>query len=90
MPRLAGALREDIAADYCVSEVYLAPVYVMMRQTFAKNMPEDDPFFHTPASAMLALIDYLTETYGGVVEYLRRIGVSDDVIAAIRAKLVEQ
>lgn len=87
---IAGALREDIAADYCVSEVYLAPVYVMMRQTFAKNMPEDDPFFRTPASAMLALIDYLTETYGGVVEYLRLIGVGDDVIAAIRAKLVEQ
>lgn len=87
---IAGVRREDIAADYCVSEVYLTPVYAMMRQTFAKNMPENDPFFRTPAAAMLALIDYLTETYGGVVAYLRHIGVGEEVISAIRTKLVER
>ncbi len=86
---IAGVSREDIAADYCVSEVYLQPVYRMIRSTFGAGMPEDDPFFRTPASSMLTLIDYLTDTYGGVCEYLRKIGVPETVIETIRAKLVE-
>jgi hypothetical protein len=51
--------------------------------------PMGDDFFQTPASAMLTLIDYLTERYGGVVEYLRFIGVPESVMDRIREKLVE-
>ena len=39
---------------------------------------------------MLMLIDYLTERYGGPVEYLRTIGLPEHTIAALRTKLVEQ
>ena len=46
-------------------------------------------FFETPASAMLTLIDYLTEKYGGVVEYLRGIGVPETVMEKIREKFTE-
>ena len=35
------------------------------------------------------LIDYLTERYGGVVEYLRFIGVPESIMDRIREKLVE-
>ena len=78
---IAGVSREDIAADYCVSQVYLEPVFEKMRSGNMKMgpLPEntdgahegpggprmDDGFFQTPASAMLTLIDYLTERYGG-------------------------
>ena len=51
--------------------------------------PMDDSFFQTPASAMLTLIDYLQEQYGGVVEYLRKIGVPDATMDCIREKLIE-
>lgn len=99
---VAGVGRADIAADYCVSQVFLEPVYEKMRsgkmrlglpQGAGGQMPPmpkmDESFFQTPASAMLALIDYLDETYGGVVEYLRTIGVEEAVLDALRQKLVE-
>lgn len=100
---IAGVGRADIAADYCVSQVFLEPVYEKMRSgkmhmgpppEAGKELPPmptlDDSFFQTPASAMLTLIDYLTETYGGVVDYLRTIGVEASVIEALRKKLVEE
>lgn len=103
---IAGVGRADIAADYCVSQVFLEPVYEKMRSgkmhlgpppgdgkgeggKMPPMPPMDNSFFETPASAMLTLIDYLTERYGGVVEYLREIGVEESVLAALRNKLVE-
>lgn len=101
---IAGVGRADIAADYCVSQVFLEPVYEKMRsgkmrlgpppgEGGGEKMPPmpkmDNSFFETPASAMLTLIDYLTERYGGVVEYLREIGVEEAVLETLRNKLVE-
>lgn len=99
---IAGVAREDIAADYCVSMVFLEPVYEKMRSGRMKMgpPPEGDgkdaappqmgaDFFQTPASAMLTLIDYLDETYGGVVAYLRFIGVPEEVMEKIRSKFLE-
>ena len=100
---ICGVSREDIAADYCVSQVFLEPVYEKMRSGQMRmgpppgsepggpqdHPPMDESFFQTPASAMMTLIDYLTETYGGVVEYLRKIGVPETVMDAIRKKLLE-
>ena len=99
---IAGVSREDIAADYCVSQVYLEPVYEKMRSGAMRMGPppggdgEEQPmppmgddFFQTPASAMLTLIDYLTEQYGGVVEYLRFIGIPEALMERLRDKFVE-
>ena len=99
---ICGVDTRDIAADYCISQVYLEPVYERMRSG-AINVgpgPEDEDkkrpgpmmdegFFKTPAEAMLTLIRYLTENYGGVVEYLKKIGVSEETMKAIRTKLIE-
>ena len=97
---IAGVSRADIAADYCVSQVYLEPVFQKMRSGAMRmgppadgaggHPPMDDSFFETPASAMLTLIDYLTETYGGVVAYLRSIGVPQAVMDRIREKFTEE
>ena len=106
---IAGVSRSDIAADYCVSQVYLEPVYAVMRSGKMPGMPGgdqepgqgqgpggapggpgmDEGFFSTKAENMLKLIDYLTETYGGVVEYLKSFGVSEELMDRIRAKFVE-
>ena len=101
---IAGVARGDIAADYCVSQLFLEPVYEKMRSGMLKMGPPpgegngkgappmpkmDGSFFETPASAMLTLIDYLTERYGGVVEYLKTIGVSESIMDTIRKKFTE-
>lgn len=97
---VVGVDKADIAADYCVSQVYLEPVYEKMRSgTMKLGTPPgekpgtepkmDDSFFQTPASAMLTLIDYLENTYGGVVEYLKMIGVSSEIMEEIKVKFTE-
>ena len=91
---IAGVSREDIAADNCVSEVYLQPVFDAMRSGAlpfrAGEAPShyDESIFHTPASAMLGLQDYLCREYGSVVDYLRTTGLGDDVLDVIRQKFV--
>ena len=91
---IAGVSREDIAADYCVSEVYLQPVFDAMRSGSLPFRPGDGPshydesIFHTPSSAMLGLQDYLCREYGSVVGYLRTTGLGDNVFRAIREKFV--
>ena len=101
---IAGVDIPDIVADYCVSQVYLEPVYEKMRSGALRigpppgdnmapppgDMPKmDNRFFETPPSAILTLTNYLTEKYGGIVEYLRHIGVPESTMDAIRAKFVE-
>ena len=91
---VAGVSREDIAADYCISELYLQPVFDAMRAGRLTTRPggpvvHDPSVFHTPASAMLGVVDYLTERYGSVPAYLETAGVTADVADAIRARFVE-
>lgn len=94
---IAGVDKPDIVADYCVSQVFLEPVYEKMRSG-AMNLgapPQggtpklNESFFRTPPEAMLALVNYLTEAYGGVVEYLRKIGIPEETMDAIRYKFTE-
>lgn len=96
---VCGVAREDIAADYCISQIYLAPVYARMRSgkvdlgpapDGAEMLPMDDSFFKTPPEAMLTLVDYLTEKYGSVVDYLRLIGVSEETMDKIREKFIDK
>lgn len=98
---IAGVQRADIAADYSVSQVYLEPVYEKIRSGKMQLGPKpqngekapgpkmDEAFFQTPAAAMTTLIDYLDEKYGGVVEYLKEIGVREETLEKIRGKFVE-
>ncbi len=97
---IAGVERADIAADYCVSQVFLEPLYEKIRNgtmrlgpagdgTDKKHPPVDESFFETPAAAMLMLIDDLTARYGSVVEYLKSIGVTEEAMQQIRGKFVE-
>lgn len=97
---IAGVERADIAADYCVSQVFLEPLYEKIRNGTMRLGPAmngaeekhplmDESFFQTPAAAMLMLIDDLTARYGSVVDYLRAIGVTEETMQQIREKFVE-
>lgn len=90
---IAGVSREDIAADYSITEVVLPPAkhHAPPPEVLAKlgPMPDMGDFAGSPASTMLGLLDYFDERYGGVMGYLREIGVMDETIARIREKFLE-
>ena len=89
-----GVSREDIAADYCLSEVYLQKMFAGMRDGTLSIRKEPSHYeeyvFHTPFEAMTKFYDFLTETYGSVTGYLKDIGVSDDTLQTLRKKFVQQ
>jgi len=91
---LAGCADEDIIADYCVSEVHLQEVYAPMLMAYNQRFTDeetatvDSPFFKTEPMSMAQLLIHLNNNYGGIAQYVRTCGVSDDTVARLVAKLV--
>ena len=91
---IAGVSREDIAADYHLTEVYQLPE---KDNPFPPDLdlpdgmqfPDFSELAKTPASTMLALLDYFDTRYGGVMGYLQACGVAEDTIVQIRSKFLE-
>ena len=88
-----GVSREDIAADYCLSQVYLQEMFAAMRSGALTIQPTPRHFeeyvFQTPYTAMAKFYDFLTETYGSVRGYLLDVGVTEETLEKLRTKLVE-
>ena len=88
-----GVSREDIAADYCLSEVYLQKMFAGMRDGSLSIRKEPSHYeeyvFHTPFEAMTKFYDFLTDNYGSVTGYLRDIGVTEAALQKLREKFVE-
>ena len=89
--RLAGVPSVAIAADYALSETYLAP-----RQAEWLASARDDEerrrierIGATPAGAMQTVLDEVDRQHGGADEYLRTHGLSDDVLDRARARLLD-
>ncbi len=90
---ICGVPDNDIVADYCISQVYLGPVYEELIRTFLEHWPDEtvgitDPFFKTDPENMTRLLAHFNKEYGGVVGYVKAGGVSEDALAAIRRKLI--
>ena len=94
---LAGVHHADIIADYCVSEVYMRPVYMELLKTMPPSVnPDgstspltvDDPFFKTAPENMAALLEHLDSEYGGIYPYLTRCGLSEDTLSTLKNALV--
>lgn len=84
---LCGVADADIAADYCVSRIYLAPLVAACIQS-GRIQTEADPFFATPPENMLQLLAYLHKSYGGMPAYLSACGLPDKTAATLRARLL--
>ncbi len=86
---LCGVSGEDIAADYCISSLYLREMYEKMSFLMPAGRRGDfsDPFFSTAAENMQALLEHWNKTYGGIEGYVRACGVGDAAAAKIREKL---
>ncbi|MBP3634811.1 MAG: tyrosine-protein phosphatase [Oscillospiraceae bacterium] len=89
-----GVSREDIAADYCLSEVYLQDMFAAMRDgslTIREGPSNFKPYvFHTPYTAMAKFYDFLTETHGSVKGFLLDIGVTEQSLEKLRKKFVQE
>lgn len=86
---LAGVDAETIAADYALSEERLRPRH---ETWFAAAETEEElerlkRVTQTPAETMSGLLAELQRRYGGVAAFLRSIGVSDDDLERVRARL---
>ncbi len=86
---LAGVPEAEIAADYALSEERLRPRH---EGWFAAADSEEElerlrRIAQTPAESILGVFKELERRYGGVEEYLRQAGVTDEELASARARL---
>ncbi len=91
----AGVPDAIIADDYAVSAGYLEPLLVrwrvqMVARGDAAEIERWENLIQSPREAMLDLLQYLHERYGGVVPYLRTLDLTDDQIATMRRAIVEE
>jgi len=88
-----GVSREDIAADYCLSQVYLQQLFAQMRDGSLTIRKEPSHFeeyvFQTPFTAMTEFYDFFVENYGSVRAYLLQIGVTEQTLQKLEDKFVE-
>lgn len=89
--RLAGVVRQAVAADYAQSGSNLQPLH---DEWIAAALDDDERELRiritaTPAEAMLGVLDTLDRRYGGVEGYLRSAGVREPELTGIRARLRE-
>jgi protein tyrosine/serine phosphatase len=86
---LAGVAGDDIAADYALSEERLRPRH---EQWFEAAETEEElerlrRIAQTPAASMIGVFAELERRYGGVEQYLRASGVTDEELDLARARL---
>lgn len=82
---LAGVAREDILADYQISETYLAEII----QLIQLRVPDLAAFAGQSRREYLEeCMDLLLDKYGSVPDYLRAAGLTDRELETLRHKLL--
>ncbi|MFN2137255.1 MAG: tyrosine-protein phosphatase [Candidatus Promineifilaceae bacterium] len=87
---LAGVDRQAIAADYALTRERLWPLW--LKEVAAAGGEEQVKGWKKPETkpeTIVATLDHLDRVYGGTAGYLRTAGVTEDEMAAVRAKLIE-
>ena len=88
---ICGVAPEQIVADYEPSGKNIAEQVKQQKQQLAEcgveNIP--DEIFDSKPKTMCKLLEYLEETYGGPVNYLRKIGLTELEIEQIKKKMLE-
>jgi protein-tyrosine phosphatase len=89
--RLAGVGSETIGEDYSLSAGNLAPLGERWLADAADELEREKlrRLMHTPAEAMVSVVDEIERRYGDVASYLRAAGVTDTQIERLRERLVD-
>jgi protein-tyrosine phosphatase len=88
--RIAGVPVEAVAEEYALTEAALAPTtpaWIALAPDEAERRRRE-LMRPAPAAVMLDVLHGVDERYGGVADYLRGAGVTDDTLARIRERLV--
>lgn len=89
-----GVSKEDISADYCLSQVYLQPIFQKMRDGSLTIRKEPSHFeeyvFQTPFTAMMKFCEFFEEEFGGIRNYLLDVGVAEETLRKLEQKLLEK
>ena len=86
-----GVSEQDIVADYTVTQVYLRRIIEIYQVKWASEDRDKEKvksMFGTPRTNMETLLKHLDDNYGGVPGYLRACGVSDELAAKLKARLL--
>ena len=84
---IAGAMPEDIIADYQVSYTYIVKFIEKEKANPDGTMWEtNEENFYSNANNMAALLNYINKNYGSVMGYVKSIGVSDETVEKIRKR----
>ncbi len=90
---IAGVPEDIIAEDYALSAKYLLAPYLSKWKSPESNSGnytwEDYQRDFCPPDAMLKVLEYVNERYGGIEPYIRTTGLNSDQIESIRTALVE-
>lgn len=90
--RLAGVSRDDVAADYSLSERNLADLNAAWLAE-AEDEAERERrrrIVATPAAAMGGILEELERRYGDIEGFLRAGGATDADLAAARSRLLDE
>ena len=84
---IAGAEPDAIAEDYALSTEYIREPYLAARprETWDAVLEE----IRCPPEQVRLMLAYLDERWGGVTGYLASVGMSNDEVSAVRARLVD-
>ena len=86
-----GVSEQDIVADYTVTQVYLRRIIEIYQEKWVSEDRDKEKvkaMFGTPRTNMETLLKHLNDNYGGVAGYLRACGVSDELAAKLKARLL--
>lgn len=88
---LAGVSREQILADYAVSETNMQPLFAQQKADAKAKYGVDipDSAFSSDPAQMEKALDYLAAQGLDVPAYLRRAGVDEQTLAVVKAMLVD-
>lgn len=91
---IAGVPDSDIVADYCVSQIYLVPVYEQLHSSLPATHEDGtvnftDPFFCTEPENMALMMKYINDRFGSTEEYVQVCGVSLSIIDRLRSRLLD-
>ncbi len=89
---LCGVPREDIEADYAVSQIYLGDVYRWMREMIPdfRDRELSSPFFSTAPENIRLVLDELEREYGGAEGFAAACGTDPGAVEAIRERLIKR
>jgi protein-tyrosine phosphatase len=87
---LAGVDDETIVTDYAQSEVLLSPLFSQWLPKMAERGISDErarALMASPAPVMSATLTHIRTNWGSAEGYLTKIGVTQDTISAVRARI---